>query len=86
MSKLINIQKKMLKKVSFYQLYLLEQGAWHIVTGQLGHFVNAEVLHEVGLIVESGLVINLIQSLVDQGQGVGALLHIHNIVTFQRFR
>ena len=70
----------------FYQLYLLKQGAGHIVTGQLGHFVDAEVLHEVRLVIERGLVVNLIQRLVDQGQGIGALLHIHNIVTFQRFR
>ena len=70
----------------FYQLYLLEQGAGYIVAGQLGHFVDAKVLHEVRLVIECGLVVNLIQSLVDQGQGVGALLNIHNIVTFQRFR
>ena len=50
-----------------YQLYLLEQGAGNIVAGQLGHFVDAEVLHEVRLVIESCLVVNLIQCLVDQG-------------------
>ena len=64
-----------------YQLYLLKQGAGYVVASELGHFVDANVLHEVGLVIERGLVVNLVQRLVDQGQGVGALLHVHNIVT-----
>ena len=66
-----------------YQLYLLKQGAGHVLAGQLGHFVYPEVLHKVGLVIESRLVVNLVQCLVDQGQGVGALLDVNNIVSFE---
>ena len=42
--------------------------------------VYAQILHVVGLVVESWLVINLVKGLVDQGERVGAQLYVQHIL------
>ena len=42
--------------------------------------VYAQILHVVGLVVESWLVINLVKRLVDQGERVGAQLYVQHIL------
>ena len=42
--------------------------------------VYAQILHEVGLVVESWLVIDLVEGLVDQSERVGAQLYVQHIL------
>ena len=42
--------------------------------------VYAQILHVVSLVIEGGLVVNLIEGFVHQGQSIGAKFHVQHVL------